>query len=74
MFEAEGIGFGCVVGAKEEVFCVSFSLPVCLPYVSEHSLGTGTVGADFYAKLRTACLLAAKPPVPPPPAEEPSLS
>lgn len=74
VFKAEGIGFGCTVGAEEEVFYVSFSLRVCLPYVSEHSLGTATVGADLYAKLRTACLLAAKPPVSPPPAEELELS
>lgn len=67
VLKAEGMVSDCMVGAKEEVLCVSFSLPLCLSYVSEHSSGTVTVGADLYAILWTACPLAAEPPVSPPP-------
>lgn len=51
VFKAEEIVSGCMMEAKEEVSCVSFSLLLCLPYVSEHSSGTVTVGADVYTKL-----------------------
>lgn len=50
-FKAEGIVSGPMVGGKEEVLYVFFfSLPLCLPYVSERSSGTVTVGADLYTK------------------------